>query len=45
MKQRKNHKSMTDEELEEKIMSRYNKENPQPRNLKERVEGELKKLA
>lgn len=41
---RKNHKSMTDAELENKIYSTYTKDNPQPKDLKERVKQELNKL-
>ena len=40
----KPNKILTDSELEAKIMSKYNKGNPQPQNLKERVEVALKKL-
>jgi hypothetical protein len=42
--QRKNHKSMTNSQLEQKIMSKYTKDNPQPRTLEERVKQELNKL-
>lgn len=37
-------KFLTDKEFEVKIMSKYNKDNPQPKDLKERVEVELNKL-
>lgn len=42
--QRKPNKVLTDEELEQKILNKYNKENPQPTTLKERVNNELDKL-
>lgn len=42
--QRKNHKSMSDKELEIKIMSSYTKNNPQPTALEDRVKVELNKL-
>ena len=42
--QRRTNKSLEDKDLEAKIMSKYTKDNPQPQNLKERVELELKKL-
>lgn len=35
---------LTNVQLEQKIMSKYTKENPQPQTLKERVEQELNKL-
>jgi len=40
----KPNKILTNEELEVKIMGKYNKANPQPQNLKERVEERLNKL-
>lgn len=42
--QRKPNKVMSNKELEEKIMSKYTKNNPEPRTLKERVTIELNKL-
>ena len=35
---------MSDQELEQKIMSKYNKINPQPLNMKDKVDVELNKL-
>ncbi len=43
--QRKNHKSMTDSQLEEKIMAKYTKLHPEPKTLKEKVEVAINKLA
>lgn len=40
----KPNKALSNTELEQKIMSKYTKENPQPQTLKERVEQELNKL-
>lgn len=42
--QRKPNVAMSNAELEEKIMQKYTKDNPQPRDLKEMVEQELNKL-
>lgn len=43
--QRKNHKWLSLEELENKIITKYTKQNPEPRTLEDRVQKELKKLA
>lgn len=42
--QRKPNKVMSDKEFEEKIISKYTKNNPQPRTLEERVKSELNRL-
>lgn len=39
----KPNKVLSNAELEQKIISKYTKENPQPQTLKERVEEELNK--
>lgn len=40
----KPNKVLSDAELEQKIISKYTKENPQPQTLKERVQEELNKI-
>lgn len=40
----KPNKVLTDAELEQKIMSKYTKDNPEPKTLQERVKVELNKL-
>lgn len=40
----KPNKVLSNQELEQKIMGKYNKDNPQPQDLKEKVEAALNKL-
>lgn len=42
--QRKPNVSMSNKEMEQKIMSKYTRDNPQPLTLKDRVQDELNKL-
>ncbi len=44
MPQRKPNKVLSNQEFEQKILEKYNKVNPQPKDIKERVQVELNKL-